>query len=129
MSRLDHDFDVVGSGFDAHEGLTVHVLTDSPYNHHVWGTGQATIVGGGFALHFPRGFERTTYQEIFWFIDVDGDGRCATPNDHTGYAATSAFTPLDASAVVQMAITDNHNNVNAGREDVCVIMNGCRTPL
>jgi hypothetical protein len=104
----------------------MHLLTSSPYNGLVRGAGQATIAGGAFAFHFPQGFERTTYQEVFWFVDTDGDGACATSVDHTGYLATSAFTPLDPTAVVEVQISDNHMITSARQEAVCVVMNGCR---
>jgi len=123
-----HDFDVVGSGFDAHEGLTVHLMTSSPYNGRILGAGRATIAGGAFAFHFPKGFERTTYQDVYWYVDVDGDGACNTSADHTGYLSTAAFTPLDPSASVQQPISDNHAQVSV-HGDVCIVMNGCRRPF
>lgn len=120
------DLDIKGSAFDAHEGQTIHLLTSSPNNDVVRAAGQATIQAGTFAFHFPKGFERFTYQDVFWFVDVDGDGRCTTGADHTGYVSTAAFNPSDA-APLQMTITDNHAATVRG-QDVCAVMSGCRPP-
>lgn len=119
------DFDVTGVGFDAHDGQTVQVLTRTVYNGAIFGAGSATIVQGGFAFHFPSGFERFTYQEIFYFVDIDGDARCATATDHPGYTVTSAFNPTQIVPVA-MPITDNHMTATARGADVCAVMNGCQ---
>jgi len=123
-----HDLHITGSGFEAHEGQTIHLMTSSPYNGLVRGAGQAPISGGAFSFLFPKGFERTTYQDVFWFVDVDGDGRCTSAADDTGYLSTAAFTPTDPAATVELPITDNHGTQSASAEDVCSVMNGCRPP-
>lgn len=122
------DVDISGSAFDAHEGQTIHLLTSSPYNDIIRAAGQATIQAGGFMFHFPKGLERFTYQQVFWFVDVDGDGRCTTGTDHTGYQATSAFNPSTAAPPPQrITIMDNHIMTQQS-QDVCAVMNGCRPP-
>jgi hypothetical protein len=61
-------------------------------------------------------------EEIFWFVDADGDGLC-TSADHRGYAVT----PIVATEVdqVNVDITDNHTNETPNGVDVCVVLNGC----
>jgi hypothetical protein len=120
------DLDITGSAFGAHEGQTIHLVTSSPNNDVVRATGQAIIQGGTFAFHFPRGLERFTYQDVFWFVDVDGDGRCTTGADHTGYVSTAAFNPV-GDAPLQMMITDNHA-ASLGGLNICAIVSGCRPP-
>jgi hypothetical protein len=119
------DFNVTGSGFAGHDGRRVHLLTRTGVNGAVFGSGVATVMGGGFSFNFPKGFEWVTYQEILWFVDEDGDGICTAAVDHLGYAVTSAFTPLE-NVPVTMPITDNHATRSARGADVCVVMNGCQ---
>jgi len=119
------DMDITGIGFDAHNGRTVHLVTRTIANGAVFGSGDATIEGGGFAFHLRKGFQRFTYQEIFFFIDIDGDGRCASETDHTGYVLTPAFTPT-MNMPVKMQVMDNHVALSARGASVCAVMNGCQ---
>jgi len=118
------DLNITGSGFAAHDGRTVRLLTRTGQNGAIFGAGQALIAAGGFAFHFPKGFETSAYQEVIWFVDDDGDGTC-TAADHTGYAVTSAFSPLEI-APLDMTITDNHMATTARAADICTVMNGCQ---
>jgi hypothetical protein len=117
------DMNVTATGFAAHDGSTVYVLTRTFQNGAVFGRGQATVASGGFSLHLPRGFVVMTYQEVLWFVDVDGDGVC-TANDHLGYTVTAAAVPTGNQPFDQM-ISDNHTDMSARAADVCVVMNGC----
>lgn len=119
------DFNITGSGFQAHEGQHVHLLTRTAYNGAIFGSGEAVVTGGGFAFHFPKGYERLTYQEMLLFVDVDGDGACMDGTDHTGYMATSAFNPVQIAPIDEQ-VTDNHKSKTARNADVCVVMNGCQ---
>jgi hypothetical protein len=118
------DMNVTGRGFEAHDGMRVRLLTRTNDNGAVFGFGEAVVAGGGFALHFPRGFERFTYQEILLYVDVDGDGACATETDHSSYLVTSAFNPVDNSPLDQ-PVLDDHMAQSARGADVCAVMNGC----
>jgi hypothetical protein len=119
------DMNILGKGFEAHEGRAVHVLTRTLYNGAIFGSGEAVIAGGGFALNFQKGYQRSSYQEVFLFVDVDGDGRCLPGTDHTAYVATSAFNPLRIEPIDEQ-VTDNHAAKSARNADVCVVMNGCQ---
>jgi len=119
------DFNVTGSGFASHDGRRVHLLTRTAVNGAIFGSGVATVTGGSFSFNFPKGFEWVSYQEVFWFVDEDGDGICTAAVDHLGYAVTPAFTPLE-NVPVTMPITDNHATRSARGADVCVVMNGCQ---
>lgn len=118
------DFNITGSGFAAHDGRTVRLLTRTGQNGAIFGAGQAMVTAGGFAFHFPKGFETFTYQEVIWFVDDDGDGTC-TAADHTGSVVTSAFSPLQIEPL-DMSITDNHMTMTARGADICTVMNGCQ---
>jgi hypothetical protein len=118
------NFNVTGSGFAAHDGRTVHLLTRTATNGAIFGSGAAVVSGGGFTFYFRRGYERFTYQEIFWFVDVDGDGTCVAGTDHTGYITSSGENPTQ-DVSVEMAVTDNHATQSARQADVCIVMNGC----
>jgi hypothetical protein len=120
------DFNITGSGFEAHDGQRLHLLTRTAYNGAIFGAGDAVVAGGGFAFHFPKGYERFTYQEILVFVDVDGDGVCVTGTDHTGYTASSAFNPVQIAPPVNQQVMDNHTSRSARGADICVIMNGCQ---
>ena len=119
------DMNITGTGFDAHEGRAVHLLTRNPSNGAIFGSGDARVAGGGFAFHFPRGFQRFTYQEIFFFVDIDGDGKCAPGTDHLGYTVTPGFNPTQ-NVPLDLQIMDNHMAQSARGADVCVVMNGCQ---
>jgi hypothetical protein len=116
------DINITGKGFEAHDGQRVHLLTRRTYNGAIFGSSEAVVTGGGFAFHFPKGYMRSTYQEILLFVDVDGDGVCVPGTDHTGYSATSAFD----LAPVDEQVTDSHMSKTARNADVCVVMNGCQ---
>jgi hypothetical protein len=115
-----------GSGFSEHEGARIRVLTRSTYGP-AFGSGEATIVGGAWSVTFQHGYAQFTYQEVLWFVDVDGDGVCSTV-DHAGNLGTNAFTPK-GNAVVTMPVPDNHRTKTARNVDVCVVMNGCPLAL
>jgi hypothetical protein len=119
------DMNVTGAGFDADEGRTVHLLARTVDNGAIFGSGQAVVANGGFVLRFPRGFERSTYEEIVFFADVDGDGRCAVGTDHAGYTVTAAFNPTQ-NVPVDVPLMDNHVAQSARGADVCAVMNGCQ---
>jgi len=119
------DIDVTASGFEAHDGRTVYLLTRSAANGAIFGAGRAEIAAGGFALHLPKAFVADTYQEVFWFVDEDADGTCAGGTDHTGTMVTSAFWPTQ-NVPYDLRLTDNHALESARRADVCVVMNGCQ---
>jgi len=119
------DIDITGVGFDAHEGQTVRLLARTLDNGAIFGSGSARVVGGGFALHLPRGFERYSYEEVIYFVDTDGDGRCVVGTDHTGYTVTPAFNPIQ-NVPVALQTMDNHTATSARGADVCVVMNGCQ---
>ena len=119
------DMNILASGFGPHEGQTVHLVTRPVQNGAIFAAGTASVVGGGFAFHFRRAFARFTYQEIFWFVDVDGDGLCTTGVDHPGYTITAAFSPIGTDPI-DMPISDNHIDSSARGANVCLVMNGCR---
>jgi hypothetical protein len=119
------DMNVTGTGFDADEGRTVHLLARTVDNGAIFASGDAVIASGGFVLHFPRGFERFTYEEIFFFVDVDGDGRCVVGTDHPGYTVTAAFNPTQ-NIPVDVPLMDNHMAQSARGADVCAVMDGCQ---
>lgn len=119
------DIDVTASGFEAHDGRTVYLLTRSAANGAIFGAGRATIAAGGFALHLPKAFVADTYQEVFWFVDEDADGTCAGGTDHTGTMVTSAFWPTE-NVPYDLRLTDNHALESGRHADVCVVMNGCQ---
>jgi hypothetical protein len=119
------DMNVTGTGFDADEGRTVHLLARTVDNGAIFASGDAVVASGGFVLHFPRGFERFTYEEIIFFVDVDGDGRCTPGTDDPGYAVTAAFNPTQ-NVPVDVPLMDNHMAQSARGADVCAVMNGCQ---
>jgi hypothetical protein len=119
------DMNVTGTGFDAGEGRTVHLLARTVDNGAIFASGGAVVASGGFVLHFPRGFERFTYEEIMFFVDVDGDGRCTPGTDDPGYTVTAAFNPTQ-NVPVDVPLMDNHMAQSARGADVCAVMNGCQ---
>jgi hypothetical protein len=119
------DMNVTGTGFDGHEGRTVHLLGRTFYNGAIFASGDAIVAGGGFTLPFKRGFQRFTYEEIFFFVDVDGDGRCTPGTDHPGYTTTAGFNPTQ-NVPIDVPVMDNHMAQSARGADVCAVMNGCQ---
>ena len=72
------DLDVRASGFAAHEGQTVFLLTRANIAG-VLGAGSATVRGGAFAFNFPKGYKRATEQEILWLLDAAATAYATTP--------------------------------------------------
>ena len=116
------DIGLRATGFEAHEGATVYVLARNALNGFVFARGQYPYLSGQFGLHLPRAYARNLAEEIFWFVDADGDRLC-TGSDHRGYAVT----PVVATQVDQVTveITDNHATETAKGVDVCLVLNGC----
>jgi hypothetical protein len=114
------DMSLSAAGFAAYNGATVYLLTRATQNGAVFARGETTIAGGGFGFYFPRGYAQQTTQEVFWFVDADGDGVC-TSSDRPGYAVT----PASAMDTLYFDITDNHVATSVTGADVCVVLNGC----
>ena len=118
------DLDISATGFEAHAGARVYLITRTALNGAVFAHGSAVVVDGGFRFHFPRGLEQFTYQEVFWFVDTDGDGRCTHSSDHTGFLSTNALRPAGRDPA-EVSIKDNHTEVSERGTDVCVVLNAC----
>ena len=116
------DINLNAPGFEAHEGAPVYLLTRNGLNGFVFARGESTITSGRFGFYFPRAYARGLAQEIFWFVDADGDRVC-TSSDHRGYAVTPVSTTQPDT--VYLEITDNHATESARGADVCVVLNGC----
>ena len=119
------DFNITGSGFQAHEGQRVHLLTRTTYNGAIFGSGDAVITGGGFAFHFPKGYERFTYPG-----DAPVRGcrrrRCLRAgNGPHGLLGHLRFQSRQIAPVYEQ-VTDSHRSKTARNADVCVVMNGCQ---
>jgi hypothetical protein len=116
------DMKVAGSGLEAHERQRVRLLTRSRSTASLRGIGRGIVFGGRFTVYLPNGYERRADQEILWFVDVDGDGRCnASAGDHLGYATVAGLDPTGNDAVA-VAVTDDHAGVVPGDVDVCAGM-------
>jgi hypothetical protein len=112
------DMKVVGSGFDAHEGESVRLLTRNAGTGALRGIGRGTVFGGRLTVYLPNGYERAADQEILWFVDVDGDGACnAGAGDQLGYARPVGFNPA-GNEVLEVSVTDDPATVPA-TVDVC----------
>jgi hypothetical protein len=119
------DLVVMGQGFEEHEGKRVHVFTRESSSNAPLGYGSALVQDGRFTIRFPDGYARFSYQLVFHYVDVNGDGRCAEAmGDHVGYRITNGFNP-STNEPLEMMYT--HTHVSASRnEQVCDLMNTCR---
>lgn len=118
------DLEIAATGFASHDGAIVHLLIRTNLNGAVFGSGQASVVGGAFSMRLPRAFPQFMYPDILGFVDVDGDARC-TATDHPGYLAGPAGTATGNEAVA-LPISDNHKTATSRQADVCTVMNGCQ---
>ncbi len=112
------DMTITASGFAEHEGRSVFLVTRANISG-VIGARSVTVTGGRFAFRFPKGYKRSSEQDLLWLIDADGDGRCNTDaGDHTGYLRVNAANPAGSDAL-EVAITDNHVRTTSGGVDIC----------
>jgi hypothetical protein len=117
---------IINAGdFAEHEGQRVHVFTREYSQKTPLGYGSAVVQGGGFMLRLPDGYARFSYQPIFWYVDVNGDGRCdEAAGDHPGYMPTNGWNPSGDEPLMHGL---DHRHVATMREErVCDVMNACR---
>jgi hypothetical protein len=121
------DLDVMGRGFERYEGKIVWMLTRRTRSDVVFGVARTTIVDGQLMVHFPDGFERQAYQEVFWFVDADGDGLCDDgAGDHVGYTITNGFNPVaDEPYLLMFEDSEFLQGPPVGGESICAVMNQC----
>jgi hypothetical protein len=119
------DMTIIAADFAAHEGQRVYVFTRDYNQKTPLGYGSAVVQQGEFRLEFPEGYARFTYQPIFYFVDVNGDGRCdESAGDHAGYMASNGWNPVANEPLTQRL---EHGHVPEVRgERVCDILNACR---
>jgi hypothetical protein len=122
--RLLLDLVVTGQGFEEHEGKRVYVFTRESNYRTPLGHGSELVRSGRFTLRFPDGYARFSYQLVFYYVDVNGDGRCdESTGDHTGFTITNAFNPA-GNEPDEVALPDNHRSSQRD-ERVCDLMNAC----
>jgi hypothetical protein len=120
--RPSLDLKIAGSGFDAHNDLPIRLVTRSSGTAALRGLGRAGIIAGRFTIYVPNGYQRGTDQEIFWFVDVDGDGKCgAAGGDHLGQATVGSIDPA-GNEPVEVSVSDDHTATSPGGTDVCAAM-------
>jgi hypothetical protein len=77
-------FDVVvtGQGFEAYEGLDVHLRVQDTSRGEVVGFGTVTVVNGGFSVRFDDVFDPDLFGVILeYYVDVNGNGSCDADTD------------------------------------------------
>lgn len=90
------DFEIRGTGFEAHEGAAIRAMTfvqDEPTR--IYGASEVTVEGGTFEIAWIRGYQRFMYQTLVLYVDVDGDGMCDPANDVTWGQFSSAHNPTE----------------------------------
>jgi hypothetical protein len=87
LEHSDADYRVVVDGVElaAHEGATVHVLTDMQLaftaEHACVVSGPARVSDGAFTVALDNRTDGAAYPLVGAFIDVDGDGACTAGVD------------------------------------------------
>ena len=120
--RPSLDLKITGSGFDAHNDLPIRLVTRSSGTATLRGLGRGVVIGGRFTIYVPNGYQRGTDQEIFWFVDVDRDGKCGDAGaDHLGHATVARFDPV-GNEPVEVSVSDGHSAASPGGADVCAAM-------
>jgi hypothetical protein len=118
------DLVVKGQGFEEHEGKRVYIFTRVFDTKAPLGHGSDLVRAGQFSIFFPNGYARFSYQPIFYYVDVNGDGRCdEATGDHPGLTLSNASNPT-SNDPLEMAVRDNHMSM-LRNERVCDLMNAC----
>jgi hypothetical protein len=118
------DLNITGVGFQAHEAQRIRVVTFDPRDGTPLGDGIATIRDGTFYLHFPNGYYEFSYQRVFYYVDVNGDGQCdVASGDHAAYTVTSA----QRVTAYEYSLSEREpHEAPARAASVCGIVNSCR---
>jgi hypothetical protein len=96
-----------GTGLDAHEGLTAHVLTAMQLTSSAQTCsvrGSALIEDGAFEIELTNSTDGGVYPLDSVFIDLDGDGKCSSEAD-IGWS-TYGSVPVGALEVQSLAASD-----------------------
>lgn len=117
-----------GSAFDDHEGQRIYLFTRHPETGRPLGVAAATIRQGRFVIRLIDGYTRFSYQPVFFYVDVNGDGRCnAADGDHSSWFPTNGHNGNDP-IVIDLTEARYGHRTAPPREGgtVCDIMNACR---
>ena len=114
---------VVGGRWNVPDGRRMFVLTREYASMIPRGYGSAVIKDGAFLLRFPRAYLNFSYQPIFYFLDVDDDGRCDETIDRVGNDVTSACQLRNCEGVLHES---PNRPVDPRGNNVCDVMNACR---
>lgn len=103
LDHSDSDYHVVvdGVGFAAHEGATVHVVTDMQLaftgEHRCVVSGPAQVNDGAFTVALDNRTDGAAYPVVGAFIDIDDDGAC-TPGLDLEWRIVGSVAPGDELA-------------------------------
>lgn len=121
------DLVVNGAGFESHEGQRVHVLARDYQSQLSLGYGSAMVAQGKFVLRFPRGYAMFSYQPMFFYVDLDGNGACDPAVDHLGSFLTNGYTGSDP---FELGLSHEQHAHDSSRPradaSVCATLNACR---
>lgn len=77
-------FDIVitGEGFEAHEGLEIHLRVQDTFRGEVAAFGTVTVENGGFTARFDDVFDPDLFGLFLeYYVDTDGNGACDPDRD------------------------------------------------
>lgn len=114
---------IVGGRWNVPDGRRMFVLTREYSSMIPRGHGSAVIKDGSFLIRLPRAYLNFSYQPIFYFLDVDDDGRCDEAIDRTGSELTNACQMQDCEGVLHEG---PDRPVDGRGNHVCSLMNACR---
>ena len=112
---------VVDGRWNGADGRRIFVLTREFDTMIPRGYGSAVIKDGTFLIRLSRAYLSFSYQPVFYFLDVDDDGRCDPTIDRAFRGVTSACQMRDCEATAY----ENPPGPSSGTE-ICNIMNACR---
>lgn len=78
------DLTLVGQGFSAHDGMTIHagIVPQGSQDGFTWQS-SAVVAGGSFMMDAPGALTKGTPYNLHYYVDINGNGSCdATPTDH-----------------------------------------------
>lgn len=107
------DLTLVGQGFSAHDGMTIHagIVPQGSQDGFTWQS-SATVAGGSFMMDAPGALTKGTVYNLHYYVDINGNGSCdATPTDHVW---RTSLPPIQEHLTATLVHDTNFVNLGCG---------------
>lgn len=107
------DLTLVGQGFSAHDGMTIHagIVPQGSQDGFTWQS-SAMIAGGSFTMDGPGALTKGTVYNLHYYVDINANGSCdATPTDHVW---RTSLPPIQEHLTATLVHDTNFVNLGCG---------------